>query len=77
MVMLTKGTKTLENRVTNPSKNPAKTVNGRVLTQILKLSLTPILKLSILLSVLGNNIDAAKINPHVISMMMVNISMAP
>ena len=77
MVTLSQFGISMEYRVMNPSKKPAAIVNGIVLMNILKLSLNPILKELILEKVLGNNIEAPKINPAVASITIPNISIDP
>lgn len=67
----------MEYRVIKPSRKPALMVNGKVLRNILKLFLKPILKEFILEKVLGNRIDAPKIKPAVVSITMAKISMEP
>ena len=67
----------IEYRVIKPSKNPALMVNGKVLRNILKLFLKPILKEFALEKVLGNKIEAPKMNPAVVSITMAKISIEP
>lgn len=67
----------IEYRVIKPSRNPAPIVKGKVLRKILKLFLKPILNEFTLEKVLGNKMDAPKINPAAVSMTMANISIAP
>lgn len=66
-----------EYRVTKPSKTPAAIVKGTVLKNILKLFLNPIFKEFILENVLGNKIEAPKINPAADSITMAKISIEP
>lgn len=66
-----------EYRVMKPSRNPAEIVKGMVLKNILKLFLKPIFNEFILEYVLGNKIDAPKINPAVDSITMAKISIEP
>lgn len=66
-----------EYRVIKPSRNPALMVNGKVLRNILKLFLKPILREFNREYVLGNNIDAPKINPAADSITMAKISIEP
>ena len=67
----------IEYRVINPSRNPALIVKGKVLRNILKLFLKPILKELTLEKVLGNNIEAPKINPAAVSITIAKISIEP
>lgn len=67
----------IEYRVMKPSRNPALMVNGKVLRNILKLFLKPILKEFTLEKVLGKRIEAPKINPAQVSITMAKISMEP
>lgn len=67
----------IEYRVINPSRNPALIVKGKVLRNILKLFLKPILKEFTLEKVLGNNIEAPKINPAAVSITIAKISIDP
>lgn len=67
----------IEYRVINPSRNPALMVKGKVLRNILKLFLKPILKEFTLEKVLGNNIEAPKINPAAVSITIAKISIDP
>ena len=67
----------IEYRVIKPSKKPALIVKGKVLKNILKLFLKPILKEFILEKVLGNRIEAPKINPAADSITMAKISIEP
>lgn len=67
----------IEYRVMKPSRKPALMVNGKVLRNILKLFLKPILKEFIREKVLGNRIEAPKIKPAVVSITIAKISMAP
>ena len=63
--------------VTYPSIIPAQIVKGTVLKNILKESLNPFLKELNLEKVLGNRIDAPKINPHIASTTIAKISNTP
>ena len=63
--------------VMKPSRNPALIVNGKVLKNILKLFLKPILKEFILEKVVGNKMEAPKINPAAASITIAKISIAP
>lgn len=63
--------------VTYPSIIPAQTVNGTVLRNILKESLNPFLNELNLEKVLGNKMDAPKINPHMASTTIEKISKMP
>jgi hypothetical protein len=56
---------------------PAQIVNGTVLKNILNESLNPFLKELNLEKVLGNKMDAPKINPHMASTTMAKISKTP
>lgn len=67
----------IEYRVINPSRNPALIVNGKVLRNILKLFLKPILKEFTLENVFGNKIEAPKINPAAVSITIAKISIEP
>ena len=67
----------IEYRVIKPSRNPALMVKGKVLRNILKLFLKPILKEFTLEKVLGKRIEAPKINPAEVSITMAKISMEP
>lgn len=66
-----------EYRVIKPSRNPALMVKGKVLRNILKLFLKPILSEFNLEYVLGKRIDAPKINPAADSITMAKISIEP
>lgn len=63
--------------VTYPSIIPAQIVNGIVLKNILNESLKPFLKELNLDKVLGNKIEAPKINPHIASTTIEKISKTP
>lgn len=67
----------IEYRVIKPSRNPALMVKGNVLRNILKLFLNPILNELILENVLGNSIEAPKINPAAVSITIAKISIEP
>lgn len=67
----------IEYRVIKPSRNPALMVKGNVLRNILKLFLNPILNEFILENVLGNSIEAPKINPAAVSITIAKISIEP
>ena len=67
----------IEYRVIKPSKKPAPIVKGKVLKNILKLFLKPILNEFILEKVLGNKIEAPKIKPAAVSITIPKISIAP
>lgn len=67
----------IEYRVIKPSRNPALIVKGNVLRNILKLFLKPIFKEFTLENVLGNKMDAPKINPAAVSMTIAKISIEP
>ena len=63
--------------VTYPSIIPAQIVKGTVLKNILNESLNPFLNELNLENVLGNKIDAPRINPHIASTTMAKISKTP
>jgi hypothetical protein len=63
--------------VTYPSIIPAQMVKGTVLKNILNESLNPFLKELNLDSVLGNNMEAPRISPHMASTTMEKISKTP
>ena len=67
----------IEYRVIKPSRNPALMVKGKVLRNILKLFLKPILSEFNLEKVFGNRIEAPRINPAALSMTMAKISIEP
>lgn len=67
----------IEYLVIKPSRNPALIVKGKVLKNILKLFLKPILNEFILEKVLGNKIEAPKINPAADSITIAKISIEP
>ena len=66
-----------EYRVTKPSRIPAAIVKGTVLRKIFKLSLKPILNEFNREKVLGNRMEAPRINPQADSMMIAKISIEP
>lgn len=63
--------------VIKPSRNPALIVKGKVLKNILKLFLNPILKEFKREKVFGKRIEAPKINPVAVSITMAKISIEP
>ncbi len=67
----------IEYRVIKPSRNPALMVKGKVLRNILKLFLKPILSEFNREKVLGKRIEAPRINPAALSITMAKISIEP
>lgn len=67
----------MEYLVIKPSRNPALMVKGNVLRNILKLFLNPIFNEFNLEKVLGNKIEAPKINPAALSITIAKISIDP
>jgi hypothetical protein len=63
--------------VINPSRKPAAIVKGTVPRNIFKLSLNPILNEFNLEKVLGNRIEAPRINPQADSTTIPKISIEP
>ena len=67
----------IEYRVMKPSRKPAAIVKGKVLRNILKLFLKPILKEFNLEYVFGKSIEAPRINPAVLSITIAKNSIEP